>query len=320
MHGYVCRLVVREVEARGFDPGPVLTGLRLDRDAIEAVPPNRALACLRTFSRLTRDPDLGLAAGQQARVADFPLPGLLLRSSPNLAAAHSAANRYATVWGPRQVLAELDGEELVTWLVVPPRTPRLLSDAYLAAVTTIVHSIVGSATLRQVRLRHRRPDDVSGYLKVFGLVPEFGAGEYSLTHSCRPTEPLPFADELIADALEPLVVEQSRAVQPHRLRVADHVRAAITEQLADGPPTIGRVARQLATSDRTLRRRLRDEGATFSELLDDARREMALDLVADSRSTVREIAAALGYTDPATLSRAFQRWTGTTMTAWRSGS
>ena len=56
---------------------------------------------------------------------------------------------------------------------------------------------------------------------------------------------------------------------------------------------------------------------TFSELLDEVRRELALHLVTESRSSVQEIAAAVGYADPAVVSRAFQRWTGTTVTAQR---
>lgn len=70
-------------------------------------------------------------------------------------------------------------------------------------------------------------------------------------------------------------------------------------------------------STRTLKRRLAVAGTTFSDLLDDLRRERALLLVDDRALTLDQIAYRLGYSDVANFTRAFRRWTGATPAALR---
>ena len=65
-------------------------------------------------------------------------------------------------------------------------------------------------------------------------------------------------------------------------------------------------------SPRTLKRRLAEQGTTYSEIIDDARRQRALLLLGDRRLTLDAIAAQLGYSDTANFTRAFKRWTGKT--------
>jgi AraC-like DNA-binding protein len=97
--------------------------------------------------------------------------------------------------------------------------------------------------------------------------------------------------------------------------------------LGEGAPVVGRVrallrddlsitlpdaAKRASMSPRTLKRRLAEQGTTFSEIIDDARRQRALLLVEDRRFTLDAIAAQLGYSDTANFTRAFKRWTGKT--------
>jgi AraC-like DNA-binding protein len=62
-------------------------------------------------------------------------------------------------------------------------------------------------------------------------------------------------------------------------------------------------------SARTLRRRLREEGASFRDVLADVRKSLALDYLERSTLSVAEIASLLGYEEPASFHRAFHRWT-----------
>ena len=77
------------------------------------------------------------------------------------------------------------------------------------------------------------------------------------------------------------------------------------------------VAKRLGVSDRTLHRRLADEGTSHSELLDEARRERAMILLADRSLSAAEISFLLGYSEPGAFFRAFKRWTGKTPGAYR---
>ncbi|MFZ5443411.1 MAG: AraC family transcriptional regulator ligand-binding domain-containing protein [Myxococcota bacterium] len=98
-------------------------------------------------------------------------------------------------------------------------------------------------------------------------------------------------------------------------RVSSRVRALV---LGDGGVLdVEAVAKALAMSVRTLKRRLASEGTSYSDLLDQERRARAEQLLATERS-VKEIAAALGFADTAAFSHAFTRWTGRSPSQWRA--
>jgi AraC-like DNA-binding protein len=67
---------------------------------------------------------------------------------------------------------------------------------------------------------------------------------------------------------------------------------------------------------RTLRRQLALDGATYREVVDEARRTHAVELLEDGWSVSRT-AAELGYREVGSFSRAFHRWTGCAPSASR---
>jgi AraC-like DNA-binding protein len=97
------------------------------------------------------------------------------------------------------------------------------------------------------------------------------------------------------------------------------VEAELEPLLATGTIRIERVASALGCSRQTLYRRLKAEGQTFAQVLDNLRRRQALTLVRDAALLpVKEIAWRLGFSDPAAFSRAFKRWTGKSPQAFRA--
>ena len=89
------------------------------------------------------------------------------------------------------------------------------------------------------------------------------------------------------------------------------VEAVVEPLLAEGDANIDRVARDIGLSRQTLYRRLKAEGVTFEQLLDELRHRLALKLLRDQQMPVKQAAWRLGFSDPAAFSRAFKRWTGT---------
>ena len=88
------------------------------------------------------------------------------------------------------------------------------------------------------------------------------------------------------------------------------VEAAIEPLLASGDASVDRVARDMGLSRQTLYRRLKAEGATFEQLLDELRHKLALKLLREDHMAVKQASWRLGFSDPAAFSRAFKRWTG----------
>jgi AraC-like DNA-binding protein len=81
--------------------------------------------------------------------------------------------------------------------------------------------------------------------------------------------------------------------------------------LPSGDVSIERIAGELGLSRQTLYRRLKAEGVTFEQLLDELRHRVALKLLREQHLPVKQAAWRLGFSDPAAFSRAFKRWTGT---------
>jgi AraC-like DNA-binding protein len=99
--------------------------------------------------------------------------------------------------------------------------------------------------------------------------------------------------------------------------VLGRVRAALGLRSGDGFRSLDEVARKLHVSTRTLKRRLAEQGSSFSEVLDEVRRQRALLLLEDRRLALEDVAGRLGYSDVANFTRAFRRWTGQTPAAFR---
>jgi len=115
----------------------------------------------------------------------------------------------------------------------------------------------------------------------------------------------PFSDAGLYDASLGSLGTSARRFQGDQLLVARVERVLAQRGARLG---IRRVARLLGVSDRTLTRRLGEQGTRFQSLVDTSLKSRAIALLQDEELTVAEVAYALGYQDPANFGRAFRRW------------
>ncbi|HQO28642.1 MAG TPA: AraC family transcriptional regulator [Accumulibacter sp.] len=91
--------------------------------------------------------------------------------------------------------------------------------------------------------------------------------------------------------------------------LSEKIRAILKDALP-APVDIATAARMVGFSQRTLHRRLIDEGTNFQEIKDGLRRDVAIDCLDHSRLSIEEIAGLVGFSDAAVFYRAFKTWTG----------
>ncbi len=96
------------------------------------------------------------------------------------------------------------------------------------------------------------------------------------------------------------------------LRVRDLLRASLPDL-----PSLAALAESLHLSQRTLHRRLSEEGSSYRAIKDALRRDLAISRVSKSTASISEIAAGLGFADPSTFYRAFIGWTGVSPQQYR---
>jgi AraC-like DNA-binding protein len=94
----------------------------------------------------------------------------------------------------------------------------------------------------------------------------------------------------------------------------------IIERLSDGAPGQQQIVSALNVSNRTLQRKLREDGTNYLDLLQDTRLQLARGCLRSPGRLVVETAYLLGFSEPSTFSRAFKRWTGQALAEYREQS
>jgi AraC-like DNA-binding protein len=102
-----------------------------------------------------------------------------------------------------------------------------------------------------------------------------------------------------------------------RWNCATVLRAAIRPYLADGYPVLQEIAEAFQMSGRTLQRRLEQSGRSYSELLQEARFELAQELLGDPSTRITDVALSTGYENQQHFARAFRRLAGVSPTSFR---
>jgi len=97
---------------------------------------------------------------------------------------------------------------------------------------------------------------------------------------------------------------------PFRPNLSFRVKSIIHRELDQSDCSREAVAAMLDINPRTLHRRLRQEGTTFEAIREQVRRDLMVHYLAQSEIGIIEVAARLGYAEPAVLTRACKRWFG----------
>ena len=95
------------------------------------------------------------------------------------------------------------------------------------------------------------------------------------------------------------------------------MRRLLGEALTGGDPGLENFTRQLGMTARTLQRKLKEEGTSYQDLIDEVRCEVARRHLRRPAMAISEIAFALGFSETSAFHRAFKRWTGMTPKEYR---
>ena len=92
--------------------------------------------------------------------------------------------------------------------------------------------------------------------------------------------------------------------------VSARIRRRLRQMLPGDVPDFDSLASELNMTSATLRRRLSEEGASYQEIKDQLRRDLAIRYLSHSDRSVMDIALELGFSERSAFHRAFQKWTG----------
>jgi AraC-like DNA-binding protein len=162
-----------------------------------------------------------------------------------------------------------------------------------------------------VTLPTKRPLGSRIYRDVFRCGIQFGQPSATIVFTQKQSLlPIAAADATLSGYLVELAGKKLDAMRNPDEGLVDAVRRKLWADLSTGKPDLARTAAQLGISGRTLQRRLRSVGLSYSDLLEDLRRELSNELLRDGNLAVADVAFLLGYSEPSAFQRAFRRWRG----------
>lgn len=292
---------------------------RLLADPVAGVP-LQALEPVLDAYRMHAGAACGLQWGACARPATFSALGYLAMSSRTLGEALGLMPVYESVVMDMG-LTTLDHDAQrarLHWGLRHGAAHPVLEDFIVAAWLSLGRWLVGQAVSPlAVRLTHAAPDDARPYPAFFGCPVEFACTRAGLDF---PVDwlalPLLHADP----ELHALMRERAAALQTAQRACgvfSGQVLALLPDLLPRQQATMAVVAQRLHLSERSLRRRLTDEGTGFQDLLRQQRQQLARHYVRDGRTGLLDVALLLGYSEHSAFTTAFRQWFGMTPREYR---
>jgi AraC-like DNA-binding protein len=308
--------------ALGTDPGPVLAaaGVPPDllRDLENRIPFPVAGLLLEEAATATGCPHVGALMGLHGGLHSLGLIGRLMATASTVREAmlDLCTHQVRYTEGAVAYLTVQGGVGLWGYSVLAPplRGIAQILDGAAGVGARMVQELCGRQS-EEVRFGHAPPADPSGYRQAFGVPCVFDAEQTALVLSAETlAAPVRTADPALRRLLLQQVAEYRARENPP---MAEQVRRILAAHVTSGEPTLDLVAGVLGLGPRTLNRRLQAEGTGFREVLDQARHEVACQLLGATRMPVTEIGEALGYASPPGFVRAFRRTAGVPPSEWR---
>lgn len=289
------------------------------QDADNRILFSKYVALMRAGQELCNDPALALHFGESVDPNNVSMTHMV-GGAENIGDAVMQSNRYAPLavevegdgTGDRFQLRRIAGQ---LWLVDARRNPNdfpeLTESSFARMVCTTRRFLGGAQAIKEVHVTHPEPTYSAEYGRIFRVPVVFGSDmnalrfDEALLSSFQFPPPAPYVTNVMKTHADALLqkLESTRSTR-------DRVESLLMPLLHDGDVSMATIASKLCFSRQTLFRKLKVDGVTYEQVLDELRYKLALNYISANKASVKETARLVGYSDPASFSRAFKRWTG----------
>jgi AraC-like DNA-binding protein len=319
------RRVVAELDRAGLPASALLGAVGLDREQLTGpdahIPFNAHVMLLENAARALREPCFGFRLGSEIELTEAGLVAYVTLNSHDLGAALRNLCRYLVILTEGSVgeLRQEAGEVKLLFSFGDPigTASRQLHEFGVTMMVRVCEAITGHR-VRPVRVELRHDTACPMLARHLGVpVAVYQPHSALVLDAGSLTVPVVNADARLLDVLR----RYADDLLARRARKDDLVARAerwILENLHTGDVGVARLARGLGMSDRTLARRLSEDGLTPAGLVEELRQQLANKYLAERAFPLGRITYLLGYSDLSAFTRAFRRWTGRTPSKWRA--
>ena len=311
---------------KGLNIEEVLQGTKLESSVLTDpegfVTPLQSNIIITNALRLSGEPDLGFQFGQRMKISSHGFLGFAAMSAPNLQDAIQLMLKYfKTRTHALEVYFYIEQDQAVIKIeeavLLEDLLPFIIETMFSSLYPT-TNSVLGDIDESQVevRLSYPKPEYAEKYQSNLPI-------KLSYDRSCNEIRfPVSLLQQslVFSDPTNSKLAESECEKQLELTEDYESILAKVRRLLTQNPghfPNLEKVAEECNTSPRTLKRRLKMINTSYQEILDNARKRIAVDHLANTSKTVDEIAGLLGYNDPSNFGRAFKKWKGISPSGYR---
>ncbi|EAQ35138.1 transcriptional regulator, AraC family protein [Nitrobacter sp. Nb-311A] len=284
----------------------------------------QVLQSYRNAIKLSTHPRFAYHAGLKSCVSTYGIYGLAILSCTDFRNTMAFAAAYHQLATPMMEICFKEEGSTAVWIVTPThdldiddRLYRFIVEFQMAVHLSLHRNIMGPAFKPAlIDYALRRPHDDGSGTAFFDCPILYDKPENRFTFDAAWLDRRPdYGNELTYAELRQLCDGLLKQLKLGA-GVAGEVRGLILANLSM-PIEFKRIAKYLNMSERSLRRRLQEEGTSFRQLADELKAQIAIKYIRDTDLSVEEIAFALGFGDAASFRHAFRRWTNATPQDYR---
>ncbi len=305
--------------SRGFKAEQVLAGSGLDEERVYGDAfrhdPNQYRVIIHNIIRLTRNPFIGIELGSEFKISDLGVFGYAVLSAANLEQSREIYSRYDSALNDHIISTSNhmgDGQwysELTETFPLGDILPFAVEE-FVSQTIELASSLTNKPfPILELRLSYPQPDDLTAYKERFKCPMSFDQPHnlvfFDINHI---NDPISLANESVFK-----LCEQQCQLLASELDGDSPLSSKIRNTLVEKPgefPTLEVMAKRLNMGSRTLRRRLVKEDLTYQRILDDTRRDLAIQYLEHTSLPPKKIGYLLGYNCVNNFRRAFKGWTG----------
>jgi AraC-like DNA-binding protein len=308
------------LQQEGVNPADTLRDSGLDAPSI-TLPTTRIshrqlLTVFENVLRLSRDPAIALRAGRAIHITNYGMYGYALLSSPTNRDACEFGVRYHKLATPTVNMHLREQGDVAAWVFESAfeldresALYRFIIEFQFGIYLSLIQDVSGpQAKPLEVHAVYRAPSHADQYPTYLECPASFGQSANELRFDAaildvRPNLANPITAAMLAETCERMLGEMQTTAG-----IASKVHGMLLQHPGQFPDE-EQVAEKLHMVSRTLRRKLAAEGSSYKKILGDVRKQLAIKYLRETRVSIDDIAASLGFSDASSFRQAFKRWT-----------
>ncbi len=284
-------------------------------------------AVIETAMKQIHDPYFGLHAGENLNLSAAGLIGQITQTSSSIKEAIQYCCEFANLGCSVLPMSLKETQTHYEVTITPDEQWRASSEiAFRQTVDGVMAFTMRE--LESLTLSTHKPlaihlpwndvENADEYQRVMGSNVHFNQKDIAILLAKKHVEqPIVNADYQLLRILVAHAQEKSERIGQEK-GFQSIVKQSVLKLVKPHFPTIEEVAGHLSMSARTLQRRLKEEGVTYKQMINDLRLEMAKDYLKQPQLSIKEIAYLLSYAESSTFIRSFKLRTGKTPKTYRS--